>query len=116
MDAYPLPNIDKLVSKVAQYSIFSTIDMHHSYYQVPIYEDDKPLAFETAEHPYQFKKISFGVTKKIAYFQRLMNKIITDENLNGFYAYFDDITICGNIQMKYDRHLGKYLGTMKKCG
>lgn len=38
---YPLPNIDQFVSKVAQYSFYSTINLHNAYHQVPIFEGNK---------------------------------------------------------------------------
>lgn len=42
MDAFPLPNIDELVSKVAQHTIYSTIDLRSAYHQIPIHEDERP--------------------------------------------------------------------------
>ena len=49
LDAYPLPNMDVLANKVAQYSIFSTFDLKSAYHQVPICDSDKPYtAFEAS--------------------------------------------------------------------
>lgn len=47
LDAYPLPRIDATVNKIAQYRVFSTIDLRSAYHQVSIREEDKPCtAFE----------------------------------------------------------------------
>ena len=35
LDAYPLPRIDDMVQKIAQYSICSTLDLKSAYHQVP---------------------------------------------------------------------------------
>ena len=36
LDGYPLPRIDETVNKIAQYHVFSTIDLCSAYHQVPI--------------------------------------------------------------------------------
>ena len=36
LDGYPLPNMQNLVNKVAQYSHFSTLDLKSAYHQVEI--------------------------------------------------------------------------------
>ena len=41
LDAYPLPKIDELVNKIAQYQVCSTIDLRRAYHQVPISSSDK---------------------------------------------------------------------------
>ena len=42
LDGYPLPCIDDTVNKIAQYRVFSTIDLRSAYHQVPIRKEDKP--------------------------------------------------------------------------
>ncbi|KAL4098003.1 hypothetical protein QTP88_022679 [Uroleucon formosanum] len=50
MDAFPLSNIDELVSKVAQHTTYSTIDLRSAYHQIPIHEDERQYtAFEAGE-------------------------------------------------------------------
>lgn len=53
------------------------------------------------------------MTNGVACFQRVMNRIISNENLNGIYAYLDDITICGKNQSEHDMNLNKFLNAMK---
>ena len=36
LDAYPLPNIESTVRKLAQYKFFSTIDLRSAYHQIPL--------------------------------------------------------------------------------
>ncbi|CAB0020557.1 unnamed protein product [Nesidiocoris tenuis] len=56
LDAYPVPNIDEMVSEIAKYSVFSTLDLKSAYHQVPIHRDDRPYtAFEADGNLYQFK-------------------------------------------------------------
>ena len=47
LDAYPMPNIPKMIEYVAEYSIFTTLDLKSAYHQIPISDNDcKYTAFE----------------------------------------------------------------------
>ena len=96
LDAYPLPRIDDTINAIAQYQVFSTIDLRSAYHQVSIKESDKPYtAFQAGNALYQFTRIPFGVTNGVACFQRIMTDIIAEEKLQGTIAYLDNVTICG---------------------
>ena len=110
LDAYPLPNMDVLANKVAQYSIFSTFDLKSAYHQVPICDSDKPYtAFEASGRLYQFTRIPFGVTNGGAAFQRIMDSIIDQKGLHGIFAYLDNITVCGVDQDDHDNNVRKFM-------
>lgn len=115
LDAYPLPNIEDIVRAVAKFEMFSTIDLQSAYHQVPIRDDEKQYtAFEADGKLYQFRRIPFGVTNGVACFQRVIDYIIKSENLEGVYAYLDDITICGRNQADHDKNLKKFLLVVRK--
>ena len=110
LDAYPLPNIDNLVSKVAQYSVFSTLDLQSAYHQIPIRPKDKPFtAFEASGGLYQFWRILFGVTNGVAAFQRVIDQIIKETAAEDTYAYIDNVTVCGQTQAEHDRNLHRFM-------
>ena len=109
LDSYPLPRIDETVNKIAQYRVFSTIDLRSAYHQVAIKDTDKPYtAFEAGGKLYHFARIPFGVTNGVACFQRIMDSLIKEEGLVGTYAYLDDVTICGMTQQEHDDNLTKF--------
>jgi hypothetical protein len=115
LDAYPLPSIEDIVRTVAQFEVFSTVDLQSAYHQVPIREEEKQYtAFEAAGNLYQFQRIPFGVTNGVACFQRVIDSIIKSEGLKGVYAYLDDITICGKNQEDHDKNLKQFLCVAKK--
>ena len=69
LDAYPLPKISKMTNQIAQYRVFSTIDLKSAYHQVPLREEDKKFtAFEANGCLNQFRKMPFGVTNGVATF------------------------------------------------
>ncbi len=109
LDAYPLPRIDDTINAIAQYRVFSTIDLRSAYHQVSIKESDKPYtAFQAGDALFQFTRIPFGVTNGVACFQRIIMEIIASENLQGTFAYLDNVTICGKDQDEHDENLRRF--------
>lgn len=117
LDAYPLPNIETLVAKVAKNNFFSQIDLKSAYHQIPIpLRDRKYTAFEADGSLYQFTRIPFGVTNGVAAFQRTLQYIIDTENLTGTFSYLDDVTVCGKDKADHDRNLAKFMKAKDKYG
>ena len=106
LDAYPTPRIDDTVNQIAQYTVFSTIDLKSAYHQIPIKGAEKKFtAFEANGRLYQFRRISFGVTKGAAVFQRTTDNFMSEDALVDIFAYLDNITICDRDQAHRDEHL-----------
>ena len=102
--------MQNLVNKVVQYSHFSTLDLKIAYHQVEIPIEDRPYtAFEANEKLYQSKRISFGLTNAVPWFQRIIDDIIKRNNCKGTFAYFDSITICGKTKEERDANLQHFL-------
>ena len=115
LNAYPLHRIDETVNRIAQYRVFSTIDLKSTYHQVSLQNKDKPYtAFEANRRLYQFYRIPFGVCNGVAAFQKIMDDFIRDEELSDTFAYLDDIAICGHDQAHHDKNLTKFLAAAKR--
>ena len=115
LDAFPLPRINDLVNNIAQYRVFSTIDLRSAYHQVPLKDGDKQYtAFEARNNLYQFTRLPFGVTNGVACFQREMMKFVEQNNLNAVFPYLDNITICGKDQQEHDENLEQFLAAAKR--
>ena len=110
LDAYPLPRIDDTVTKIAQYNVWSTIDLRHAFHQVPICPEDMPYtAFEADGGLYEFTRLPFGVTNGVALFQREMDKFVQVNKLDATVPYLDNVTICGKDQEHHDVNLKKFV-------
>ena len=110
LDAYPLPRINEM----AQYRVFSTIDLKSAYHQITLREEDKPYtAFEADGGLYQFCRVPFGVTNGVAVFQRQMDSFVEENSLSGTFPYLDNITICGRNEIEHDENLKRFLQAAK---
>ena len=115
LDAYPLPRIEDIVHSIANYRIFSVIDLSKAYYQVEICESDRPYtAFQAGNQLLQFKRIPMGVTNGVAAFQRFMNQFISENRLEATFSYLDDITICGKTREEHDANLSRFMDAAAK--
>lgn len=115
LDAYPLPNMEEIISRVSKFSFFSAIDLKSAYHQIPILQEEKKYtAFEADGNLYQFCRIPFGVTNGVSSFQRTIDWLIRKENLAGTFAYLDDITICGKSEDEHKLNLDRFLEAAEK--
>ena len=113
-DAYPIPRMDDLVQNLARHNVFSKLDLKSAYHQVPLREDEKKFtAFEADGQLFQFRRLPFGLTNAVAVFQRAMNALIVDNDLQGTFAYIDDVIVCGMDQEEHDRNLQRFLEVAK---
>ena len=101
----PLPKIDELYTKLQGYKIFSTLDLHSGYYHIGLSDSAKPkTAFViSGMGKYEFKRVPFGLAQAPAYFQKLINEVLTDCNFTM--GYLDDIIIFSKTEEEHLEHL-----------
>lgn len=117
LDAYPLPNINEQVGQIANYSVFSTLDLKSAYYQIPLCHADRPYtAFEADGKLFQYTRLPFGVTNGVSCFQRIVDNLIEKHNLTGTFAYLDNITVCGHNKTDHAANLNALFNAAKTEG
>ncbi|XP_064080951.1 uncharacterized protein LOC135197777 [Macrobrachium nipponense] len=115
LDAYPLPRIDTMVNELSTYRVFLTFDLKSAYHQIPLKEPDKKYtAFKANGRLCQFCRVPFGVTNGVAVFQRTMDKLVKEENLQGALPYLDNITIAGHTQVQHNQNVQRFLEVINK--
>ena len=93
-DAYPLPLPDEVQNRLSGSKVFSKLDLHSGYWQLPVKEED---CIKTAFCPgpgvglYVFCRMPFGVTGGPSSFQRLMDKVL--HGLPFAISYIDDVLV-----------------------
>ena len=114
LDAYPLPRIDDLVTKLATYNVFSTFDLKSAYHQIPIEESQKVYpGFEAGGKLWEFNRIPFGIKNGVPQFQRKMDEVVTEAKLTDTFPYLDNVTIGGHNQQEHDKNVNKFLKAIK---
>ena len=110
LDAYPFPDVDQMLNRIAENHLFSRIDLKSAYHQIPLREEDRPYtAFEVSGKLYQFTRLPFGVTNAVACFNRIVRQFIDDNKLENAEPYLDDVIIGGKTQEEHDRNLQRFL-------
>ena len=116
LDAYPLPLMQDVVNNVAQYKIYSTLDMSSAYHQVEIPTSDHMYtAFQADGSFWHWKRIPFGFSNAVPAFQRIIGDIIKQNDCKGTFAYLDNITIREKTQREHDENLVNFLKVAQKC-
>ena len=108
LDAYPMPNIIKMINDISKYKYFTTLDLKSAYHQVPVKEEDrKYTAFEIDGKLYLFTRLPFGVTNGVSAFQRSIDHIIEVEKLDETFAYVDNLTVCGRTLDEHNKKVNE---------
>jgi hypothetical protein len=93
-DAYPLPNIQRILDKLGGKRYYSTIDLRDAFWQIRVSECDKEkTAFISHRGLYEFNSMPFGLTNAPATQQRWIEKVLLGLNWTICMAYLDDIVV-----------------------
>jgi len=93
-DAYPLPNIDRLVDGAARNKVLSFFDAYSGYNQIPMAASDmNKTAFITDDANYFYRVMPFGLKNAGATYQRLMNKVFSHLMGQCVEVYVDDMVV-----------------------
>jgi hypothetical protein len=115
-DAYPLPNIDKLVDNSSGHGLLSFMDAYSVYNQIPMAEEDKmKTAFMTKSGNYYYNVMPFGLRNAGATYQRMMNKVY-DKTLLGdiLEVYMDNMIVKSQQDVDHAAHLRRVFEQTRK--
>ncbi|CCE61500.1 hypothetical protein TPHA_0A04250 [Tetrapisispora phaffii CBS 4417] len=112
-DPFPLPRIDDLLSRIGDASVFSTLDLHSGYHQIPMNKDDQyKTAFVTPSGKYEYTVMPFGLVNAPSTFARHMSDLF--RGLTFVCVYLDDILIFSDSKETHWEHLDTVLGRLLK--
>ena len=113
-DSYPLPRLDDIIDSIGEAKFVTKIDLLKGYYQIELTDKAKVIsAFITPFGLFQYKVMPFGMTNAPSTFQRLINEIIRD--LEGVFAYLDDIVVISDTWEEHLRRLSLLLARLTKA-
>jgi len=93
-NAYPVPNIDRLVDGAAENKVLSFLDAYSGYNQIPMAVSDMhKTAFITEDANYFYRVMPFGLKNAGATYQRLMDKVFSHLMGQCVEVYIDDMVV-----------------------
>nr|XP_043065612.1 uncharacterized protein LOC122320996 [Drosophila bipectinata] len=103
-DAYPLPQIDAILSRLPKAMFISSLDLKDAYWQIPLEPASRDkTAFTIPGKPlYQFRVMPFGLMNASQTMTRLMDKVIPAALRNEVFVYLDDLLVVSDT---FESHL-----------
>ena len=93
-DAYPLPNIDRLVDGASGHNFLSFLDAYSGYNQIPMYGPNRSkTAFIIDQANFCYEVMSFGLKNAGATYQRLMDWVFRGQIGRSVEVYVDDMLV-----------------------
>lgn len=105
-DAYPLPIIDGILSRLGDTFYISSIDLKDVFWQIQLdAESREKTAFTVPGRPlYQFARMPFGLCNAAQTMCRLMDRVIGQELREFVFVYIDDLMI---VSSDFDTHISR---------
>lgn len=103
-DAYPLPLINGLLSRLGETHYISSIDLKDAFWQIELDETSRSkTAFTVPGRPlYHFRRMPFGLCNAAQTMCRLMDKVMGSDFRDSVFVYIDDLLI---VSPDFDSHL-----------
>ena len=99
-----IAKIDEIYARLKGSNIYSTFDMRSGYYHMVLSEKSRPKsAFVSSFGKWEFKRCPFGFTQAPAYFQRLVNEVLS--GLTFAFGYADNILVFSPDMETHLEHL-----------
>ncbi|CAN6997487.1 unnamed protein product [Brassica oleracea var. botrytis] len=93
-DSFPLPHIDRLVEATAGNELLSFMDAFSGYNQIMMNPDDREkTAFITDRGTYCYRVMPFGLKNAGATYQRLVNRMFSQQLSKTMEVYIDDMLV-----------------------
>ncbi|KAL7726194.1 hypothetical protein ACLKA6_001599 [Drosophila palustris] len=111
-DAYPLPCIEGILSRIEETHFISSVDLKFAFWQIELEEKSRAYtAFTVPGRPlYQFRHMPFGLCNAAQQLCRLMDKVIPTTLRSNVFVYLDDLLI---ISADFPTHM-KYLRSVEE--
>lgn len=116
--AYALPNINGLLSRLADTVFISCIDLKDSFWQIELEPDSKEkTAFTVPGRPqYQFKVMPFGLCNAAQRLCQLMDRVFPSTLRGKVSVYLDDLLVVSSTFEEHLEILTDVAGRLQKAG
>lgn len=117
-DAYPHPQINRILGQISGTKILSSIDFSDAFLQVPLDHDSRPkTAFAVSGRGlFQYKRMPFGLCNSGATLCRLVDNVIGCDLEPHVFVYLDDIIVMSKTYEEHFEILKKLAIRIKEAG
>lgn len=116
-DAYPIPRIDELLTRVSKAKIFTKLDIRAAFNRIRMDPDSEEYTtFRTRYGSYKCKVLPFGLCNGPGTYQRYMNDVLLDYLDSFCMAYLDDILIYSQDPADHARQVKLVLERLMEAG
>lgn len=112
-DAYPLPIIDGILSRLGDTFFISSIDLKDAFWQIELDQTSREKTAFTVpgRSLYQFVRMPFGLCNAAQTMCRLMDKVIGPELRESVFVYIDDLLI---VSADFESHVNRIREVAKR--
>ncbi|XP_075499245.1 uncharacterized protein LOC142537629 [Primulina tabacum] len=116
-DCYPLPRVDQLVDSTAGHQYLCMLDAYQGYHQIPLaVEDQAKVSFITSEGTFCYVVMPFGLKNAGAMYQRLMDKVFSEQVGRNVEVYVNDIMVKSKDSSQLIPDLVETFATLRSYG
>ena len=114
-DSFPLPRIDQLVDSTTGHKLLTFMDTFSGYNQIKMVEEDQDkTAFITSQGLHYYKVMPFGLKNVKATYQRLVNKMFSNQIGRNMEVYVDDMLIKSKEELTHLDDLRETFATLRQ--
>lgn len=115
-DRYPIPEINEVISQLAENMLFSVVDLKSGFHQIPLKETDiEKTAFSVNNGKYEFTRLPFGLKNAPSIFQRALDDILRNHIGKICYVYIDDILIFSRDEKSHMENIRTIFSTLHEA-
>jgi hypothetical protein len=116
-DAYPIPRINELLTRVSKAKVFTKLDIRAAFNRIRIDPgSEEYTTFRTRYSSYKCKVLPFRLYNGPGTYQRYMNDVLLDYLDTFCMAYLDDILIYSEDPQEHTRHVDIVLARLLEAG
>lgn len=113
-DRFPMPRIDEILDSLGNAKIFSILDLHSGYHQIPLEPNSRKItAFSTDKGYFQWKVLPFGLNIAPSSFSRMMAIAFANLRTTEAFSYMDDLIVIGQSERHHLNNLKKVFTTCR---
>ncbi|GFW93368.1 hypothetical protein TNCV_2604861 [Trichonephila clavipes] len=114
-DKYPIPCLADFTANLHGSKVFSQVDLVKAYHQIPMNPDDiHKTTICTPFGLFESTRMQFGLCGASAIFQRFIDEVT--RNLEGVYAFVDNILIASRDPEEHHKHLKALFSRLHEYG